>query len=153
MTTRQEVAPAVGHEGLDDRWPPLWNRLDLSAASRAMWLDRDQFVSIVDRYITAGRDGFVKEGIRVKLCRFVILQTITVKDMIATRLSPPKRCGIQISPSTKQLMQWPQDRSFADDFPVSKLTEVGNTTSWLSACCWMQKLNLRTFFVWNAMPP
>ena len=43
-------------------------------------------------------------------------------DFIETQLSPPKRCGIQISPSTKQLMQWPQVRGFADDFPVSKLT-------------------------------
>lgn len=53
--------------------------LDLSAALGYVLdllscrLDRDQFVSIVHRYITAGHDGFVKVGIPVKLCCFVIL--------------------------------------------------------------------------------
>ena len=86
-------------------------------------LDRDQFGSIVHRYITAGRDGFVKVGIRVKLCCFVILQTITVKDMISLQHGCHHLRGVASK-------SHPPQSNWCNDLRIGVLLKISPYQSW-----------------------
>ena len=127
------------------------------------------------RYITAGRDGFVKApkcaSCREEVAKLVaacksssvgMLQsqspqwqrthTCNVKAQSVNCLRKPRcRSGTPTLPCTKRLMSssWLVQTFRAvrepgrgwrfQCCPLSRLAQVGQTSSWLSACCWMQK--------------